>query len=132
MGFETVKIIGHDPDGQAKAVAVSRDGHLPAPSTDSAWWNGALAQTKTVIWTPTPGHRIILDGVAASADTAMNVEFVVDGITFMPPLYIPANGGFAIDFHDNGYEFPAGAELGFTSSAAGNHSVFAWGREENA
>lgn len=93
--------------------------------------NKSAAQTDTTLWTPASGKRIILQGVVVSTNAANNVDLEVSDVDVVPPLYLAANGGGVIQ--SGGAPIWIGAtdaSLTYTTSAATNVSVLAWGYEE--
>ena len=94
------------------------------PKTD----NQSTAQTDTTLWDPAEGKRIMLTSLVLSTDTAMNIFFEVGADYVVPPVYLPENGSGNILF-DPALELPVDGVLTYTSSAAGNHSVAAYGWE---
>ncbi len=92
--------------------------------------NYATAQTRTAVWTPASGRRIVLMGVELSSDTAMNIQLEEGGADIVPPQYIGATGGVVIGFGN--YPVWVGgvdAVITATSSTTGNHSILLVGLE---
>lgn len=89
--------------------------------------NHTTAQTNNELKaTPGAGLRLYITDIILSTDTAMNIKLVEDTggtpVTIAGPYYFAANGGMHTNFR-NPIPVTADKNLGFTSSAAGNHAV---------
>lgn len=92
--------------------------------------NYSAAQSKTAIWTPASGKRIILMGAYFSSDTATTAEVESGSRDIIPPTYVGVTGGSVIGFGE--YPIWIGTDdeaLTFSSSATGNCSVLLVGLE---
>ena len=89
--------------------------------------NQSTAQTNTVI-KAAPGASLSLyvSSIIVSADGACNVQLVEDtagaATVIAGPYYFAANGGAAFTFQP-ALKLTANKDLGYTSSAAVNHTV---------
>jgi len=124
-----VEIAGAGVDSRTPVGAVfGESGRIEKPYRHYQWDRQALAQTDKLLWGPAPGQSIVLMGLIASSDTAMTVTFYL-GVRRLY-LDLPANGGANILFPGGGLKLPTGERIIYTSSAAGNHGVAAYGDEE--
>ena len=124
-----------DKDGGI-AVELNSAGNLPITiqsylgSVVSSGDNAGSAQTGKVVWTPISGKKIHLWGFILSSDTAGAIKFNMGATTIIPNHYIPQNGTVVVSGTREIWVAPSGdAKLEYTSTIAGNHSVFAWGEE---
>ena len=125
-----------DKDGGI-AVELGSDGSLPVAiqpylgSVKSSGDNVGSAQTGKVVWTPQSGRKIHLWGFMLSSDTAGAIKFNMGATTIIPNHYIPINGTVVVSGGAREiWVAPSGdAKLEYTSTIAGNHSVFCWGEE---
>lgn len=89
--------------------------------------NNSTAQTNNEIKTaPGSGLYLYVTDIIMSTDTDMNIKLVQDtGGTpadVAGPFYFAANGGIAISFNTP-IKISENVNLGYTSSAAGNHTI---------
>ena len=128
----TTTTVSTIPDSTKIATFVDTgDGHVQrvvvaGPDEWAANDNQSTAQTDTAI-KATPGASLSLyvSSVIMSTDTAMTIKLVEDTASaadIAGPYYFAANGGLAITFAP-AIKLTANKDLGYTSSAAGNHTV---------
>jgi len=129
MGWETVKIVGDDPEGKPAAIDVGMSGHLPEPFESFGWRRPTTAQTNAGLWDPIPNQRIVVYGLIASSTLANVITFNMGGIEVT--VYLPDTGGCNILFIEGGFKVPAGGNITFTSTVATPHYVAAYGRMEH-
>ena len=89
--------------------------------------NHATAQTNNQLKTaPGASLRLYITDIVLSTDTAMNIKLVEDTAgspaDVAGPYYFAANGGMAMPFKTP-LPITANTDLGFTSSASGNHTL---------
>jgi len=96
------------------------------PNLWSAVENNSTAQTNNELKAaPGPGLSLYVTDIVMSTDTAMNIKLVEN--TGSPtdkagPYYFAANGGIAMPLKTP-IKLSANVNLGYTSSAAGNHTI---------
>jgi len=126
---------GTDPGSVAEADSVSLvadlNRRLLVNTVHPNYWsvnsNTSIAQTNTELkGTPGGSLSLFIQSAVLSTDTAMNMQFVesTGGSTAIVagPYYFAANGGLAFKF-EPALKITAATNLGYTSSAAGNHTV---------
>lgn len=91
--------------------------------------SAGAAQANRLVAQPAAGMRLVLTGVLVSTDTAMAITLVSGGGSCGGPIYLPANGSGNVVWADP-LRLGLNHGLRFDSSAAGNHSVTAYGWEE--
>lgn len=96
------------------------------PTFNSAGDNQSTAQTNTNLIATVPTFHICITDIIMSSDSAMNIKLVEDEggtpVDVKGPYYFAANGGMAVSF-TSPLKLTSGKSLGYTSSAAGNHTV---------
>ena len=91
--------------------------------------NQAAAQTGKLLCQPAAGRRLVITGLLLSTDTAMSIRLIEAGEDIVPPIYLGAPGSGNPIFVPP-LRLGLNHSLQYTSSAAGNHSVAAYGWEE--
>lgn len=131
MGIaQTVLITGTGVEsGTPRGAVFGESGRIVKPYKHYQWDRQAAAQTDKLLWGPAPGQAIVLMGLVASTDTAMEIIFYLGAQRMY--LDFPDSGGGNILFPGGGLKLPVGAQITYTSSAAGNHGVAAYGDEES-
>ena len=92
--------------------------------------NQSAAQTDTVLKAAGgPSTNLYVTDFIFSTDTAMEITLVhttAGSTDLIGPFYFPANSGEHFQF-TTAIEVPTNVNLGYTSSAAGNHTVYVAG-----
>lgn len=126
---------GTDPgsvaEGDAVALIADLNRRQLVNTSHPNFWSGnennSTAQTNNPIkGAPGAGLSLYLESLVMSTDTAMNIKIVRDtGGTpadVLGPYYFAANGGIAFVFKPP-IQITTNQDLGYTSSAAGNHTI---------
>jgi hypothetical protein len=96
-------------------------GYHPGGWTAQA--NYSTAQTDaSVKAAPGAGLSLYVTDILFSTDTAMNFFLESSSTTYVPKVYLAANGGWSAHFQTP-IKWPANTAITITSSAAGNHSI---------